>query len=65
MLHSVKRMVDREKRINVRVSEQEAEMLAELAEADGISQSDYLRLHIRRAYADRFTPKPPKAKSKK
>lgn len=58
-------MVDREKRINVRVSEQEAEMLADLAEAEGVSQSDYLRLHIRRAHAERFTPKPAKAKSKK
>lgn len=58
-------MVDREKRINIRVSEQEAEMLGELAEAEGLSQSDFLRLYIRRAHAERFTPKPGKTKSKK
>jgi len=51
-------MVDREKRINVRVSEVELEMLNVLAEADGVSQSDFLRLHIRKAYAERFPTKP-------
>jgi len=51
-------MVDREKRINVRVSEVEAEMLSVLAEADGVSQSDFLRLYIRKAYADRFPTRP-------
>ena len=51
-------MVDREKRINVRVSEVELEMLSVLAEADGVSQSDFLRLHIRKAYAERFPTKP-------
>jgi len=58
-------MVDREKRINIRVSEQEAEMLAELAEAEGLSQSDFLRLYIRRVHSERFTPKPGKTKPKK
>ena len=58
-------MVDREKRINIRVSEQEAEMLAQLAEAEGLSQSDFLRVYIRRAHGERFTPKPAKTRPKK
>jgi predicted DNA binding CopG/RHH family protein len=57
-------MVDREKRINVRVSEAEAEMLNELAEREGVSQSDYIRLFIRRAHAETFgstkAPRKPK-----
>lgn len=56
-------MVDREKRVNIRVSDIESEMLSVLAEADGVSQSDFLRLYIRKAYAERF-PTPPK-KSKR
>jgi predicted DNA binding CopG/RHH family protein len=55
-------MVDREKRINVRVSDVELEMLSVLAEADGVSQSDFLRLHIRKVYAERFSTKPAKPK---
>ena len=59
-------MVDREKRINIRVSEQEAQMLAELAEREGVSQSDYLRLYIRRAHAEAFGSIPgTKAKRKR
>jgi uncharacterized protein (DUF1778 family) len=59
-------MVDREKRINVRASETEAEMLRELAEREGVSQSDYVRLFIRRAYAETFPSKQPtKPKSKR
>jgi hypothetical protein len=38
-------------------------MLAELAEEQGISQSDYIRLFIRRAFAER--PRPPAKKPKR
>jgi uncharacterized protein (DUF1778 family) len=55
-------MVDREKRINVRVSAEETAMLAALAEREGLSQSDVLRLFIRRAYAEAFGTKKPKQK---
>jgi uncharacterized protein (DUF1778 family) len=47
-------MVDREARINLRASEEEAAMLRALAERDGISASDFLRLYIRRAYREAF-----------
>ena len=57
MLHIVKRMVDREKRLNIRIADDEAMMLHELAEAEGVSQSDYIRLFIRRAHAERFGEK--------
>jgi uncharacterized protein (DUF1778 family) len=57
-------MVDRERRINIRVSESEAQMLQELAEAEGVSQSDFLRLYVRRAHAERFSSTSPKPKPK-
>jgi uncharacterized protein (DUF1778 family) len=60
-------MVDRERRINIRVSDTEAKMLQELAEAEGVSQSDFLRLYVRRAHGERFgsTPAKPRPKPKR
>lgn len=58
-------MVGREKRLNVRVSDEEMEMLKALAEAEGLRQSDVLRLFIRRAYVDRFGSEPSPKKRKR
>jgi uncharacterized protein (DUF1778 family) len=57
-------MLERNRSINVRVSDEEIAMLAELADADGVSQSDFLRLYVRRTYAERFGTKKPGAKKK-
>ena len=46
----------------MRASDEEAAMLHALAEAEGVSQSDYLRLFIRRAHAEKFGDKKPKTK---
>jgi antitoxin component of RelBE/YafQ-DinJ toxin-antitoxin module len=47
--------------LTVRVTDEELAMAKALAEADGISASDFVRLYIRRAYAERFgQPKPTK-----
>jgi uncharacterized protein (DUF1778 family) len=50
-------MAERNRSINVRVSEEEMAMLAELADADGVSQSDFLRLYIRKSHAERLPKK--------
>lgn len=55
-------MVDRDKNLNVRMSAEEAEMLLALAEKDGVSQSDFVRLFIRRAYAEAFGDRPRRKK---
>jgi hypothetical protein len=55
-------MVERDRHLAIRTSADEAAMLKVLAEAEGISRSDYVRLFIRRAYADKFGAKKPKPK---
>lgn len=45
-------------RIGLRVTPAEAKMLAELAEATGLSMSDVLRQSIRREHAERFGEQP-------
>ncbi|HLV65212.1 MAG TPA: hypothetical protein VKY73_05345 [Polyangiaceae bacterium] len=40
-------------------------MLRALAERDGISASDYVRMFIRKDYAEKFGDKPPKPKPKR
>lgn len=40
--------------VGLRLTPTEAGMLTELAQADGLYQSDVLRLLIRRAHTDRF-----------
>jgi uncharacterized protein (DUF1778 family) len=40
-------MANRDHRLNVRVSHEEWEMLQALAEAKGVTASDYIRLFIR------------------
>ena len=53
-------MVDREKVLNVRMSAIEMEMIREIAETLGLSQSDAVRQLVRRAHAElpRAKPKP-------
>jgi hypothetical protein len=53
-------MVDRDRKLTIRIAAEELAMLSTLAEAEGVTQSDYLRLFIRRAYAEKFPPKRPK-----
>jgi hypothetical protein len=50
-------MVERDKKLTIRIAEAELSMLEALAEVDGVSQSDYVRLFIRRAYAEKFPEK--------
>ena len=53
-------MKDRGRYITIRASDDEAAMLRALAEAEGITGSDVLRMFIRRAYAERFGQKKPR-----
>lgn len=53
---------ERENAITVRMSKDERRMLDALAEADGISISDVVRMLVRRAHADRFGAPKPKAR---
>ena len=48
-----------------RVAPEEQAMLHRLAEADGVYQSDVLRLLIRRAHADRFGESKPKPRKRR
>jgi hypothetical protein len=51
-------------RLEIRIAPSEAEMLRELAEAEGLSQADVLRQCIRSRHAARFGEKLSKKKSK-
>jgi predicted DNA binding CopG/RHH family protein len=53
-------VLERDRRLTIRLSDEELAMVAALAEVDGVSQSDYLRLFIRRAHAEKFGDKKPK-----
>jgi hypothetical protein len=46
--------IDRAIMFHVRMAEGERLQLERLAEADGVSASDYVRLSIRRAFIERF-----------
>ena len=46
----------RQERFAVRLSPAEAEMVARLADADGVSRSDAVRMCVRAVYAERQTP---------
>jgi uncharacterized protein (DUF1778 family) len=49
--------MDRNKVVNVRVTEDEDRMLKALAEHQGMSISDVVRQYIRRAFVEAFPPK--------
>lgn len=51
-------MVERTKMLNVRVTEDEAAMLKDLAEHQGLNASDVVRQWIRREHAEAFPTKP-------
>jgi hypothetical protein len=51
---------DRTRRIGLRLTPEEAQVVAELADETGLSASDVVRQALRLAYADRF-----KAQAKK
>jgi predicted DNA-binding protein len=50
-------MVDRDKMLNVRITDDEDRMLKALAEHQGLTSSDIIRQYIRRAFAEAFPPK--------
>jgi hypothetical protein len=51
--------------VTLRMAPAEFEMLQQLADADGVYQSDVIRLLVRRAHAERFGSSPkPKPKRK-
>jgi uncharacterized protein (DUF1778 family) len=52
-------MVDRTRRLSMKISDEEHRMLEALAEKQGQSASDFVRQFIRRQYAAEF-PEPPK-----
>jgi predicted DNA-binding protein len=53
-------MVERDRRLSIRIGDEEWQMLYALAEREGISASDYIRLFIRRTYAEAFGSAKPK-----
>jgi predicted DNA-binding protein len=55
-------MVERDRRLSIRIADDEWDKLHALAEAEGVSSSDYVRLFIRRAHAEKFGNKKPKTK---
>ena len=57
--------VMRETVVTCRFSLEERAMLGELAEADGISSSDVLRMLVRRAHASQLGPRTSKKPAKK
>ena len=51
---------ERTARIAVRATPQELAMLHQLAEAEGISASDYIRMFVRQRWAEKHGTKKPK-----
>jgi uncharacterized protein (DUF1778 family) len=51
---------ERTDRIALRASPTEVAMLRQLAEEEGISSSDYVRMFIRKTYAEKHGTKKPK-----
>jgi hypothetical protein len=50
-------MADRDRVLNVRMTDDEDRMLKALAEHQGMSISDVIRQYVRRAFAEAFQPK--------
>lgn len=51
---------ERTETLTIRIAQEEKDMLRAVAERDGLSLSDWLRLTIRRAHADAFGASKPK-----
>jgi len=56
---------DRTERFTMRVRPEEKQMISALAERDGQSSSDYLRLLVRRTYEAAFGAEKPRKKGSK
>lgn len=52
--------LERDRQFRIRLSDDELAMLHELAERDGVSAADFLRLYIRRSHAEAFQGRRPK-----
>jgi hypothetical protein len=50
----------RTERLGLRIAPEELEMVNDLADADGVSASDVVRILVRRAHAERFGDRKPK-----
>jgi hypothetical protein len=57
-------MADRPRVLNVRMTDEEMAMVAELAEAKGLSQSDAVRQLVREAHAEHASARPKRPKPK-
>lgn len=57
-------MVDRERVLNVRMTDAEMRMVKELAERVGLSQSDAVRQLVRQAHAKLASDQPPKRRKR-
>jgi hypothetical protein len=55
-------VIERDRKLTIRISADEVSKLEALADSDGVTGSDVLRTFIRRAYAERFGEKKPKPK---
>jgi uncharacterized protein (DUF1778 family) len=55
-------VIERDKKLTIRISSAELAMLDALADAEGVSVSDYVRVSARRDYAKRFADQKPKGK---
>ena len=47
-------VIKREKRLNILMADDEIEMLRQLADRDGITSSDLIRVFVRRRYEEVF-----------
>lgn len=57
-------MVDRERVLNVRMTDAEMQMVKELAEHAGLSQSDAVRQLVRQAHSKLASEQPPKRRKR-
>lgn len=57
-------VVKRNRRLSMLVSDEEWEMLQSLADRDGVTVSDHIRLYLRRAHAEAFGSAKPPAKKR-
>lgn len=55
-------VVERNRRLSMLISDEEQRMLQDLADADGVTASDYVRLFVRKAHEAKFAGKKPTKK---
>jgi DNA-binding GntR family transcriptional regulator len=54
-------VITRSRRLSMLISDEEHDMLQALAEREGVTASDYVRLHIRRTHAELAASVPSKS----